>query len=283
MNSADLDSFGRTMNGTLYIVATPIGNLEDVTLRALRILQEVAIIAAEDTRTTRKLLTHYDIHTPLVSYNDHNYKLRIPYLLKQLEISDVALVSEAGTPAISDPGRDLVLAADGQGVRVIPIPGASAIPTALAVAGMPTGSFYFLGFLPRRRQDRKRLLEGTASCICVLVAFETPHRLRSALDDALTILGDRRVIVCRELTKLYEEIFRGTLSEALTYFTEPRGEITLVIEGASESNVEIVSEEVLRAAVTELRDQGLPPGKASSQVAKQYGIPRGQVYKISLK
>lgn len=271
------------MVGTLYVVATPIGNLEDMTLRGLRLLREVTVIAAEDTRTTRKLLSFYDTHTKLISYNEHNRKTRIPQLLALLESTNVALVSDAGTPTISDPGRELVQAAAERGIRVSPVPGPSVVTAALAVTGLPTDQYTFLGFLPRRSQERLRLLEALGSSPWTLVAFEVPHRLSATLGDALAVLGDRDVVACRELTKIHEEVFRGNLSEALEHFTTPRGEFTLVISGRP--SVELatnVSDEALLDAVTYLTQQGTSPSEAASRVARQHDVPRRRVYQLSL-
>lgn len=195
--------------GTLYIVATPIGNLEDVTLRALRVLREARLIAAEDTRTTRKLLAHFDIHTPLTSFHDANAVRKLPGVMEALGQGDVALVSEAGMPLVSDPGYQLVTEALAQGIPMVVLPGASAVTTALAVSGLPAGQFLFLGFLPRKQGGRRDLLEALTREPRTMVAFEAPHRLRRALQDILTVLGDRHIAVCRELTKLHEEVFRG--------------------------------------------------------------------------
>ena len=219
---------------SLYVVSTPIGNLEDITLRALRVLAEVGLIAAEDTRTTRKLLARHRVNTPLTSYHEHNKKAKLSSLLKTLEEKDVALVSDAGTPAINDPGYELIREAAKAGFAIVPIPGPSALTSALAVSGLPTDQFIYLGFLPRRRVERKRLLETLSGERRTLVAFETPHRLKAALDDILDALGNRGVTVCREMTKLHEEIFRGVVLDARDHFEHPRGEFTLVIEGAVE-------------------------------------------------
>ncbi|MBT9165789.1 MAG: Ribosomal RNA small subunit methyltransferase I [Chloroflexi bacterium] len=219
------------MMSTLYVVATPIGNLEDMTLRAIRVLHEVGLIAAEDTRKTKRLLSAHQIKTPLTSYHEHNKRAKLPYLLRALEHGDVALVSEAGMPGINDPGYDLVLAAIDDEVKVVPVPGPSAIPAALAVSGLTTEQFIHLGFLPRKNGARRKLLQSIAAEPRTIVAFETPHRLRSALGDLGEVLGERRLAVCREMTKLHEEIFRGTVSQAIEHFAEPRGEFTLVIEG----------------------------------------------------
>jgi len=215
----------------LYVIATPIGNLEDISLRALRLLQEVKLIAAEDTRTTRHLLSAHDIKTPLTSYHEHSKRAKLDYLLNYLEREDLALVSEAGTPGLSDPGYDLIVAAIERGISVVPIPGASAIITALAVSGLPTDQFLYVGFLPRRKGQRQRVLSSIVEESRTIVAFETPHRLNEALEDIEEILGNRRISVCRELTKVHEEIFRGRVRQAREYFVEPRGEFTLVVEG----------------------------------------------------
>jgi 16S rRNA (cytidine1402-2'-O)-methyltransferase len=215
----------------LYVIATPIGNLEDISLRALRILREVRLVAAEDTRTTRHLLNAHDIRTPLTSYHEHSKRAKLDYLLDYLEKADLALVSEAGMPGLSDPGYELIAAAIERGISVVPIPGASAVITALAVSGLPTDQFLYVGFLPRRKGQRQRLLSSIIDEPRTIVAFETPHRLREALSDIEKILGNRRLCVCRELTKVHEEIFRGRVSQAWEHFAEPRGEFSLVIEG----------------------------------------------------
>ena len=204
---------------SLYIVATPIGNLEDISLRALRILGEVKLIAAEDTRKTKRLLGKYDIRTPVTSYHEHNKLTKLDYILGCLGDGDVALVSDAGMPGVSDPGYELVVAASQRGIPVIPITGPSIIVTALAVSGLPTGKFIYLGFLPRKANGRRRLLESIADEYGTIVVLETPHRLLAALNDILLTLGDRKMTVCRELTKIHEEIFRGTVSQAIVHFT----------------------------------------------------------------
>ena len=215
----------------LYVIATPIGNLEDISLRALRILQEVNLIAAEDTRTTRHLLGAHDIKTPLTSYHEHSRRAKLDYLLNYLEREDLALFSEAGMPGLSDPGYELIVAAIERGVCVVPIPGASAVVAALAASGLPTDQFICVGFLPRRKGQRQRILGSIMEEPRTIVAFETPHRLGAALGDIEEILGNRRISVCRELTKVHEEIFRGRVSQAKEHFIEPRGEFTLVVEG----------------------------------------------------
>ena len=215
----------------LYVIATPIGNLEDISLRALRLLGEVKLIAAEDTRTTRRLLNAYDIKTQLTSYHEHSKRAKLDYLLDYLEKEDLALVSEAGMPGLSDPGYELIVAAIGRGISVVPVPGASAVITALVVSGLPTDQFVYLGFLPRRQGQRQRLLSSIADEPRTIVAFETRHRIREALSDIEEMLGDRRLSACRELTKVHEEIFRGRVSQAQEHFAEPRGEFSLIIEG----------------------------------------------------
>jgi 16S rRNA (cytidine1402-2'-O)-methyltransferase len=266
---------------SLYVVATPIGNLEDVTLRALRVLKEVKLIAAEDTRKTRRLLDHYGIHTPMTSYYEHNKMTKLGYLLRLLETDDLALVSEAGMPGISDPGYELVVAAARQGVRVVPIPGPSAITAAVAVSGLPTDQFTYLGFLPRRKPERLRLLEQVAQEPRTLVIFEAPHRLTDALKDMLEVLGDRRVAIVRELTKLHEEVFRGTMSEAVEHFQEPRGEFTIVIDGSrKESKVALTVE--IENEIQVLQGQGVPAREAIARLAAITGLPRKELYQAWL-
>jgi 16S rRNA (cytidine1402-2'-O)-methyltransferase len=215
----------------LYVVATPIGNLEDITLRAIRTLKEVKLIAAEDTRKTRQLLSAYNIKTPTTSYYEHNKLAKLDYILDRLQTIDVALVSDAGMPGISDPGFELISAVVRQHIPIIPIPGPSVLVTALVLSGLPTDSFLYLGFLPRKAGERRHLLQSKSEEPATLVLFESPHRILQSLQDILDILGDRRLAVGRELTKVYEEIFRGTVGEAIQHFSTPRGEFTLVIAG----------------------------------------------------
>ena len=218
----------------LYIVATPIGNLEDITLRALRVLGEVQLIAAEDTRTARELLNRYDIKTRLTSYFEHNKKNKMPFLLETLEEQDIALISEAGTPGISDPGYELIKGAIGKGFKVVALPGPSAVTTAMAASGLPADQFVYLGFLPRKKGEKRRLLESVGTEPRTIICFESPYRMVDSLEAMLEKLGERNVAVCRELTKLYEEVFRGTLSEAVKHFYKPRGEFTIVIQGTGD-------------------------------------------------
>jgi len=272
---------------TLYVVATPIGNLEDITLRALRVLREVALIAAEDTRTARKLLARHDIHTPLTSFFEHSRLPKLDYLLQTLAENDVALISEAGMPGLSDPGYELIRAAIARGLPVVPIPGPSAITTALAVSGLPSDQFVYLGFLPRRPAERRRLLSTVAAEPRTLVAFEAPHRLLACLSDLAAILGEqRRLAVCRELTKAFEEVRRETVAEALAHFREtaPRGEFTLVIAGATAvgqaTSLSYGDVAQMRERVASLVATGLRRQEAIKQVARETGLPRWEVYRL---
>jgi 16S rRNA (cytidine1402-2'-O)-methyltransferase len=266
---------------TLYIVATPIGNLEDISFRAVRILKEVSLIASEDTRTTRHLLTHFDIHTPLTSYYEHNKSTKLDYLLGKLAQGDVALVSEAGMPAISDPGYELVVAAQQKDIPVVAIPGASAAITALAVAGLPTDQFHYLGYMPRKAGERRKLLEAVAKETVTLVVYESPHRLVEALHDIMSVLGNRRMAVCRELTKLYEEVFRGTVEQAISHFGAPRGEFTLVIEGFKVSSAPVEKTEIIEK-LKQMRSSGMVARDATAQLAAESGMSRRELYRIWL-
>jgi 16S rRNA (cytidine1402-2'-O)-methyltransferase len=268
--------------GTLYLVSTPIGNLEDITLRALRILQHVSLIAAEDTRTTRKLLSHYDIHTPLTSYNEHSRRAKTPRLLEALSEGDLALVSEAGTPAISDPGQHLVAAAWESGARVVPVPGPSVLTAALAASGLSSRHFLYLGFLPRQAGPLRKLLRPLRDATETLVAFEAPHRLRATLGILHEELEDRRVAVCRELTKVHEEVFRGRLSEARGHFVQPRGEFTLVLEGCSDERASAEPRADLSAEIRRLRAAGVPAREALPALSTRFGLSRRQLYRLWL-
>jgi 16S rRNA (cytidine1402-2'-O)-methyltransferase len=266
----------------LYVVATPIGNLEDITLRALRVLREVKLIAAEDTRKTRRLLTAYEIKTPMTSYFEHNKLTKLDHILERLEEGDVALVSEAGMPGISDPGYELIVAAGRRKIPVVPVPGPSAITTALAVSGLPTDRFVFIGFLPPKAGARRRVLESVAAEPGTIVALEAPHRLAVALADILQVLGDRRIAVCRELTKLYEETFRGTVREAINYFKEPRGEFTLVIEG----NIAPAKPQLTEAIERQLQQlylAGATAKEAVAAMAGETGLKKKDLYQTWLK
>ncbi len=270
------------MPGTLYVVATPIGNLEDLSPRAARLLGEVSLIAAEDTRTTRKLLSHLGLHTPLISYNEHNARVRTPRILEALAGVDVALVSDAGSPLVSDPGAGLVRAAADAGYRVSPVPGPSAVITALAAAGMDASRFRFLGFLPRAKKARLAALEAAAVDGDTLVLFEAPHRALATLASMRDVLGPRRIVVCRELTKLHEEVWRGTPSEAITHFVVPRGEFTIVVEAAPRPAPAdaVVDVAAARVRMAELKAMGMGRRDASAEVAQAYRFPRREAYRL---
>ncbi len=264
----------------LYIVATPIGNLEDITLRALRVLKEVGLIAAEDTRTTNILLRHYNIKTPLTSYHERNKEKKLDYLLQTLQEKDIALVSDAGTPGMSDPGYKLIAAAIEQGITVIPVPGVAAPIAAVMASGLPLQQFTFIGFLPRQKGERRNLLEAISGEKRTLVIFEAPHRVQAALQDIRDILGNRRVAICREMTKIHEEVFRGTVEQAREHFTEPRGEFTLVIEGNT-GTTEIETDKLL-TELRHLRQKGIPAHEATRQLAEITGLPRKELYRLWL-
>lgn len=265
----------------LYLVATPIGNLEDITLRAIRVLKEVKMIAAEDTRKTRRLLDRYGIDTPMTSYFEHNKMTKLSYLLGFLETEDLALVSEAGMPGISDPGYELVAAAAKQNVRVVPVPGSSAIVAAVAVSGLPSDQFTYLGFLPRKKPERIRLLEQVSLEPRTLVVFEAPHRLIEALQDVLGVLGDRRMAAVRELTKIHEEVFRGTVSEAIEHFGQPRGEFTIVIEGCGKPAKPTITAEI-EDEIRGLQSRGTPAKEGVSRLSAATGLSRKEVYEAWL-
>ena len=265
--------------GTLYLVATPIGNLEDLSPRAVRILREVRLIAAEDTRQTQKLLNHFEVHTPVTSYFEHNKLTKIDSILSALADGDVALVSDAGTPAINDPGYELVRAALASGFDVSPVPGPSAPVAALAASGLPTDSFLYLGYLPRKSSERRTALKAVAELPYTLLFLETPHRLLDSLEDIQAVLGDRQIALARELTKFHEEIWRGTISEATSHFKEPRGEFVLVIEGKiKEEGEKWAEEELLNAIKNELKNNKSAK-EIASELAEQSGWSKREVYK----
>ncbi len=276
------------MPGNLYIVATPIGNLEDITLRALRVLKEVSVIAAEDTRVTRKLLAHYDIHTPLIAYHQHSKGSRADEILGMLAGGkDVALVSDAGTPGISDPGHELIAMCAVEGVRLISVPGPAAIISAVVVSGIRTAHFLFDGFPPRKESERKayfRSIEAETRTICL---YESPMRLRKTLEAIGSELGPRRLAVVRELTKVFEEIFRGTPGEAVEHFskTKVRGEIVIVLEGASPDAVGLQEnpERCLDDRLRELVDAGVSERDAVRRCVIEFRLPRRQVYAAALR
>lgn len=275
---------------TLFLVSTPIGNLQDISPRALETLRAVSLIAAEDTRTAKQLLNHFEIHTPVTSFFEHSKQNKINHLLDALEKNDVAVISEAGTPGINDPGFELVREAIARGHRVSPIPGASAVLTALVASGISANAFYYVGFLPREPQGRRKFLRELANERETIVAFETPHRLRDALKDLENIFGaERKICVARELTKKFEEFRRGTIGQMREHFekNELRGEFTLVIEGASNvkremSNVEWNDARVIRETRALLK-KGVPRTEAVKRIAKASGRERRAVYELTLK
>lgn len=271
------------MPGMLYIVATPIGNLEDITLRALRVLKEVDVIAAEDTRHTQILLSHHDIHTPLTSYHEHNEKTKAQDLVARLARGqNIALVSDAGTPAISDPGFRLVVQAIRAGVRIIPIPGASALTAVLSATGLPTDRFVFEGFLPAKKKQRRERLQILRDEIRTLIFYEAPHRLRDTLEDIHELLGNRPAVLAREVSKIHEEFLRGPINELVHGLGggDVRGEVTLIISGsAGESRA---NEDLLKAEIRELKRQGLRVKEIAEVLGEKFGYPKKDIYRLAL-
>jgi len=268
--------------GTLYVVATPIGNLDDLSARAQRVLGGVNLIAAEDTRVTRKLLSRIGVRAPMLSYHAHSGGDRLERLLEALESGDVALVTDAGAPGVSDPGARLVAAVADRGHPVVSVPGPSAVTAALGVSGLPADRFLFLGFLPRKSTERRRLLEDAADEQGTLVCFETPHRLLESLADIHAVWPERRLAVCRELTKLHEEVFRGSAADALEHFKTPRGEFVIAIEGRGESTPR-ASDGDVADALDRLRAEGLRGRRLVDAGAAATGASRSRVYRISLR
>jgi len=266
---------------SLYILATPIGNLEDLSFRALRILSNVSLIASEDTRTTRKLLSHYQIHTPLTSFHEHNKLTKTPRIIRALGTGDVALVSEAGTPAISDPGLELVQAAIAHEIHIIPIPGPSAVVTSLAVSGLDANSFLFLGFLPRGKTKRVDLLKSVSSLQYTIVVFESPHRIQATLAALDQALGNRNITVVREATKIHEEVFHGKVADALKHFHRPRGEFTIVIE--RQNKTKTICKDKAEDILLDLLKQGLPAREARKRLHSITRIPSSEIYKMWLR
>jgi 16S rRNA (cytidine1402-2'-O)-methyltransferase len=274
------------MKGKLHIVSTPIGNLEDITLRALRILKEVNLIACEDTRVTKKLIFHYQIQKPLTSYHEHNEKEKAEELVELLESGkNIALVSDAGTPGVSDPGYRLVKLASEKGIEVIPIPGPSAAIAALSVSGLSTSSFAFFGFLPRSDKKRKEFLEEIRERTQTLIFYESPHRVSKTLLSILETLGDRQVSVSRELTKMFEETVRERISrviEILGERKELKGEFTIVVEGNS-GKMEEASAEVMEKQLKIWRDKGLSLKDSVKEVSQKYKVSKRKLYKNALR
>jgi 16S rRNA (cytidine1402-2'-O)-methyltransferase len=268
--------------GKLYLVATPIGNLEDISARALRILREAALIAAEDTRHTKILLKHYGIEAQLISYFEHNKIHKLDLILEKLSSGDVALVSDAGTPAINDPGYELIKSALASGFDVVPVPGPSALISALIASGLPTDSFTYLGYLPHKSGERRKALTQVAELPYTLIFLESPHRIVDALEDLRAQLGDRQICVAREMTKLYEEFWRGSISGAAAYFSsqQPRGEFTLVVAGRSKVESQMWAEEDLRAAIQKELEQQKSAKEISAQLAEVSGWNKKDVYAL---
>jgi 16S rRNA (cytidine1402-2'-O)-methyltransferase len=271
--------------GTLYLVATPIGNLEDMSPRGVRILRESILIAAEDTRHTGTLLKHFDIKTQLTSYFEHNKLNKLDFILEKLSQGDVALVSDAGTPAINDPGYELVKAALASNFDVRPVPGPSSPIAALTVSGLPTDSFLYLGYLPSKSSERRKAMEQVSSLNYTLIFLESPHRIVDSLEDILSVLGDRRICVAREMTKMYEEYWRGQVSGALEYFRskDPRGEFTLVIEGQQTADRGRWTEEDLLATLKKELGGDKSTKEISAELAQVSGWNKRDVYNLITK
>lgn len=274
-------------SGTLYIVGTPIGNLEDITLRALRTLREVDLVACEDTRRTRKLLSRYNIHTPLTSYFEHNKITKADFLIERLkEGKNIALVSDAGMPGISDPGYFIIQKVLKENISIIPIPGPTAFVSSLVISGLPTDSFAFEGFLPSKKKARCDKLKELKSERRTIVFYEAPHRLIATLKDILETLGDREVSLTRELTKKFEETFRGKVSEAIEKFVKPKGEFTIILKGTQEK--EILKDKwqdlpILDHLKLVMKEENLSKKEAIKRVAQLRGLPKREVYQASLK
>jgi 16S rRNA (cytidine1402-2'-O)-methyltransferase len=272
------------MAGVLYIVATPIGNLEDITLRALRVLKEVDLIAAEDTRHTRTLLQRYGLTTPLTSYHEHNERSKTQDLVTRLSRGEnIGLVSDAGTPAISDPGYRLVVEAVRNSIQVIPIPGASALAAALSAGGLPTDRVAFEGFLPAKKQQRKMTLAALRREARTLVFYEAPHRLKESLSDILQILGDREIVIARELTKLHEEFLRGAASDLIERLAERdvKGEVTILVHGSAGEPE--ISEDQLRDEIVRLIDGGSGVKEISEALGARHGLAKREIYRLALE
>lgn len=280
-----------TNTGTLYLCATPIGNLEDMTWRAVRTLQEVDLIAAEDTRNSIKLLNHFDIRTPMTSYHEYNKIEKGRTLVKRLqEGQNIALITDAGTPGISDPGEELVRMCQESGIKVTALPGACACVTALTISGMPTRRFCFEAFLPTEKKERRAVLEELLEETRTTIIYEAPHRLLKTLQELLEVLGNRRITICRELTKKHEETFVTTLQDAAVYYgqKEPRGEYVLVMEGRSRASIEEEKQQSfqeisLQEHMRMYEDQGLDRKEAMKQVARDRGVGKREIYQALLE
>jgi 16S rRNA (cytidine1402-2'-O)-methyltransferase len=272
--------------GSLYIVATPIGNLEDITLRAIRTLKEVSLIAAEDTRRTRKLLNAYDISTPLISLHEHNEKEKSLLIISRIKSGmSVAYVTDAGTPCISDPGHYLVKLVQAENLRIIPVPGPSAVITALSASGFPADNFIFYGFLPAKGNKRRQSLEELINEEKTIVVYESPNRFSSALQDMYDVLGDREIVIARELTKVFEEIRRGMISEFLecTMQGRPKGEYTIIIQGKEKGEIALTDDEIKNKIVGIWKNKNISLRDSVNEIVKQTGWPKKKVYDLAVK
>jgi 16S rRNA (cytidine1402-2'-O)-methyltransferase len=270
-------------SGTLYVVATPIGNLEDITLRALRVLKEVDLIAAEDTRHSQILLSHHGISTPLTSYHEHNEKSKARQLISRLQQGEnIAVVSDSGTPAISDPGYRLVVEAARSGIRVIPIPGACALAAALSAGGLPTDRFVFEGFLSAKKQQRREQLRALSGETRTLIFYEAPHRVTETLRDLLEIFGNREIVLAREVTKIHEEFLRGRLTDMAQQIGDRdiKGEITLLVAGSSGKPE--ISQEQIKGEIRELKNSGMRVKEIAEILGEKYGQPKKEIYRLAL-
>jgi 16S rRNA (cytidine1402-2'-O)-methyltransferase len=272
--------------GTLYVVGTPIGNLEDMTFRAIDVLKQVDLIAAEDTRHTGKLLQYFQIKTPQISHHEHNWVTRIPELVEKLQQGkSIAIVTDAGMPCVSDPGYELVKACAAVGLPVVPIPGVTAVITAIAASGLDSLRFSFEGFLPAKEKERQDALNQLQSETRTMVFYESPHRLRESLASMAAVFGEtRQVTIARELTKMHEEFWRGTVGDAIALYQtrEPKGEYTIVVAGST-AVVASVSDEDLRSALARLLADGLSRSAASKQLAQELNLPKREIYQLSLE
>ncbi|NOX35231.1 MAG: 16S rRNA (cytidine(1402)-2'-O)-methyltransferase [Deltaproteobacteria bacterium] len=273
-------------SGTLYVVATPIGNLEDITFRAVKTLKQVDLIAAEDTRHSKKLLSHYDIRTKLISCHEHNEAIKAPKIISHLKNGlNIALISDAGTPSISDPGYQLVTAVAKEHISVIPIPGCSAAIAGLSVSGLATDAFLFLGFLPKKQQKQKKALEVLKNETPTLIFYESPRRIKNLITNMLNVLGDKKACLAREITKLHEEHIRGNLSEILKTLEERKkikGECTLLVQGGAEKKA-INQEELKKIIFERLPANNLGTSGLAGQISKEYSLSKSQVYDIILE
>ena len=276
------------MAGTLYLVATPIGNLEDITIRALNVLKSVDLIAAEDTRHTLGLLNHFEISKPLISYYKQTEKAKSEVLIpKLLEGKNIAVVSDAGTPGISDPGEEIVKQAIKNGIKIVPIPGACAFVNALIASGMPTNEFEFIGFLSANKKERKDKLEDVKFDTRTLIFYEAPHKLRATLETILEVLGDRKVVLARELTKIHEEYIRGNLSTVLEQIVDIKGEFVIILEGNNISKKDLetnnLNEKTLEEHYAFYKAQGFDKKEIIKKIAKDRGVNKNEIYQYFLK